>query len=103
MSLDGLAGHTSAFSQCSRVGFCINHGTFTDKSSGAPNALLRVEAGIHQRLVVCFGGVLVESGGGLGAKVAVASVEVEGADAVLTSDTGEAHAALHSFRRVGSH
>ena len=73
------------------------------KISGAPDALLRVEAGIHQRLVVGFGGVLVESGGGLGAEVAVASVEVERADAVLAAHTGEAHAALHSFRRVVSH
>ena len=74
-----------------------------EKFSGAPDALLRVEAGIHQRLVVGFGGVLVESGGGLGAEVAVASVEVERADAVLAADTGEAHAALHSFSRVVSH
>src|ERR1700738_4088380 len=74
-----------------------------EKFSGAPDALLRGEAGIHHRLVVRFGGVLVESGGGLGAEVAVASVEVERADAVLAADTGEAHAALHSFRRVVSH
>ena len=66
---------------------------FAEKFSGAPDALSRVEAGIHQRLVVGFGGVLVESGGGLGAEVAVASVEVERADAVFATDTGEAHAA----------
>src|SRR5260370_21796766 len=51
------------------VGACfINHWTFTEKSSGAPDALLRVQAGIHQRLVVPFGGVVAKTGGGLGPK-----------------------------------
>jgi hypothetical protein len=89
--------------QCSTWTALRKSRDLTGKFSGAPDALLRVEAGIHQRLVVGFGGVLVESGGRLGTEVAVPSVEVEGADAVLAADTGEAHAALHSFSRVVSH
>ena len=73
------------------------------KLLGAPDALLGVETGIHQRLVVGFGGVLVESRGGLSAKVAAARVEVERADTVLATDAGKTHAALHSFGGVVSH
>ena len=92
-----------AFHSLPRGGFYINRGTLLKKFSGTPDALLRVEAGIHHRLVVGFGGVLVESGGSLGAEVAVASVEVERAHAVVAAHTGEAHAALHSFGRIVSH
>ncbi len=41
-----------------------------------------------------FGGMLVDCGGGLGAKIAVAGVEVEGADVVGAVSAGELHASL---------
>ncbi len=56
--------------------------------------------------MVDAGGVAVDGGGGLGAEVAVAEVEVEGADVVGAVGTGELHAshdardgveALHRF------
>ena len=56
--------------------------------------LLGVEGGKHYGFVVDFGGVLVDSGGSLGAEVAVAGVEIESADVVGAVGTGELHAAL---------
>ena len=50
-----------------------------------------------------FGGVLVESGGGLGAEVAVLDIEVKGADAVRAADAGELHASLDPLRGVVPH
>jgi hypothetical protein len=71
--------------------------------SGAPDALLRIESGIHQRLIVRFGRMLVESGGSLSAKVSVARIEVESGNTVLAAHAGEAHAAVDSFGGVVSH
>jgi hypothetical protein len=62
--------------------------------SAAVDVLLSVKGGEHDRLVVNFGGVLVDRGCGLSAKVAVARVEVEGADVVGTMGAGEPHASL---------
>ena len=61
---------------------------------GAPDALLGIERGEHHRFVVDVGGVLVDGGGGLRAQVAVAGVEVEGADVVSAVGAGEPHASL---------
>jgi len=44
--------------------------------------------------VVDAGGVAVDGGGGLGAEVAVAGIEVEGADVVGAVGAGELHASL---------
>ena len=44
--------------------------------------MLGVEGGEHYGFVVDVGGVLVDGGGGLGAEVAVARVEVESSDVV---------------------
>ena len=44
--------------------------------------------------MVDAGGVAVDGGGGLGAEVAVAGVEVEGADVVGAVGAGELHASL---------
>jgi hypothetical protein len=62
--------------------------------SGAPDALLGVEGRKHYGFVVDAGGVTVDGGGGLSAEVAVAKVEVEGADVVGTVGAGELHASL---------
>jgi hypothetical protein len=64
------------------------------KELAAPDALLGVEGGEHNGLVVDAGGVAVDGGGGLGAEVAVAGVEVEGADVVGAVGAGELHASL---------
>jgi hypothetical protein len=56
--------------------------------------LLGVEGGEHYGLVVGAGGVEIDGGGGLGAKVAVAEIEVECADVVGASGAGELHASL---------
>ncbi len=61
---------------------------------GAPDALLGVKGGEHYGFVVDAGGVAVDGGGGLGAEVAVAEVEVEGADVVGAVGAGELHASL---------
>jgi len=72
----------------------------------APDALLNIEGGEHDGLVVDGGGVAVDGSGGLGAEVAVAGIEVEGADVVGAVGAGKLHAsldagdgveALHSF------
>jgi hypothetical protein len=61
--------------------------------------------------VVDAGGVAIDGGGGLGAEVAVAEVEVEGADVVGAAGAGELHASfdagdgvmsLHNFSVVSS-
>ena len=54
--------------------------------------LLGVEGGEHHGLVMDGGGMLVNGGGGLGAEVAVAGIEVEGADMVGTMGAGKLHA-----------
>ena len=79
--------------------------------------MLVVEGGEHYGLVVDAGGVAIDGGGGLGAEVAVAKVEVEGADVVGAAGAGELHASLdagdgvvslHNFsvvswRRIDTH
>jgi hypothetical protein len=56
--------------------------------------LLGVQGGEHYGLVVDFGGVLVDGGGGLGAEVAIAGIEVESGDVVGAVRAGELHAAF---------
>ena len=53
--------------------------------------------------VMGFDGVLVESGGGLGAEVAVLDVEVKRADAVRAADASELHASLDPRGSVVPH
>jgi len=60
----------------------------------AVNVLLGVERGEHNGLVVNFGGVLVDGSCGLGAKIAIARVEVKSADVVGAMGAGEPHASL---------
>jgi hypothetical protein len=67
---------------------------------GTPDALLGVERGEHYGFVVDSGGVLVDFGGGLGAEVAVARIEVEGADVVSAVRAGELHASLDARHGV---
>lgn len=50
--------------------------------------------------MVNFGGVLVDGGGGLGAQVAVARVEIERADVVGAVGAGELHASLNAGNGV---
>jgi hypothetical protein len=52
--------------------------------------------------VVDAGGVAIDGGGGLGAEVAVAGVEVEGADVMSAAGAGELHAALDASDGVVS-
>ena len=52
--------------------------------------------------MVDCGGVLVDGGGGLGAKVAVAGIEIEGADVMGAACAGELHAALDASDGVVS-
>ena len=62
--------------------------------------MLVVEGGEHYGFVVDAGGVAVDGGGGLGAEVAVAGVEVEGADVVSAVGAGELHASLDARHGV---
>jgi len=64
--------------------------------------LLGVEGGEHYGFVVNCGGVLIDGGGGLGAEVAVAGIEVKGADVVGAAGAGELHAALDASDGVVS-
>lgn len=70
---------------------------------GAPDALLHVQGRHGDGLVVDFGGVLVEVGGGLGAQVAVAGVEVERGDGVRAVGAGKLHASGDAFGGVVFH
>jgi hypothetical protein len=74
---------------------------------GAPDALLGIEGREHYGFVVDAGGVAVDGPGGLGAEVAIARVEVEGADVVsavgacklhASLDAGDGVEALHRFQ-----
>jgi hypothetical protein len=56
--------------------------------------LLGVEGREHDRFVVDARGMPVDGGGSLGAKVAVAGVEIESADVVGAMGAGELHASL---------
>ncbi len=56
--------------------------------------LLGIERGEHYRLVMNLGGVVVNGGGGLGAEVAVAEIEVKSADMMGAVIAGELHTAL---------
>jgi hypothetical protein len=60
----------------------------------AINVLLRIERREHDWLVMHFGSVLVNCSSGLGAKVAIARIEVEGAHMVSAVRAGKLHAAL---------
>ena len=62
--------------------------------------MLGVEGGEHYGFVVDAGGVAVDGGGGLGAEVAVAGVEVEGADVVSAVGAGELHASFNARHGV---
>ena len=64
--------------------------------------LLGVQGGEHYGFVVDAGGVPVDGGGGLGAEVAVAGIEVKGADVVGAAGAGELHAALDASDGVVS-
>jgi hypothetical protein len=66
----------------------------------APDALLGVEGGVHHGLVVDAGGVDIDGGGGLCAEVAVADVEVDGADVVSAAGAYELHASLDTCHGV---
>ena len=68
----------------------------------APTALLAVGGGNYQRLVR-FGGVMVDCGCGLGAKVAGLRFEIERAYAVRTLRAGELHAVLDALDSIGFH
>ena len=68
----------------------------------APDQLLGVQRREHYGLVVDAGGVAIDGGGGLGAEVAVAGVEVEGADVVGAVGAGELHASLDACDGVVS-
>jgi len=50
-----------------------------------------------------LGGVVVECGRGLGAKISGFGVEVEGADAVRAMGAGKPHAVLNALDSVGFH
>jgi hypothetical protein len=64
--------------------------------------LLGVEGGEHYRFMVDCGGVLIDGGGGLGAEVAVAGIEVEGTDVMGAPCAGELHAAFDASDGVVS-
>ncbi len=49
-----------------------------------------------------FGGVLIDSGCGLSAEVAIAEVEIEGADVVSAAGAGKSHAAFDACDGVVS-
>ncbi len=70
---------------------------------GTPNALLCVEGRDSDRLVMDLGGVLIEIGGGLSAKVSVTQIEVQRRDAVRAVGAGELHASGDAFGGVVSH
>jgi len=84
----------------SRLGRVRNDKQFRSLRLSAPDALLGVEGGEHYGLVVDRGGVLIDGGGGLGAEVAVAGVEIESADVVGAAGAGELHAALDASNGV---
>ena len=68
-----------------------------------PATELPVVRGDDQRFVVHFGGVIVDGGCGLGAKVTQSGVEIQRADAVFTVRAGEFHAALDALDLIGLH
>ncbi len=82
------------------------YGEACARESGTPDVLLGVEGGKHYGLVVDIGSVLVDGGGGLGAEVAVARVEVERGDVVRAVRASELHAAfdasdgVEAFHRI---
>jgi len=69
----------------------------------APDALLGIERGIHQRLLVFAGGMAVDGGRGLGAEVAVPGVVLQRAHAVFAASAGESHAAFDAIDGVVFH
>lgn len=65
--------------------------------------MLHVEGRDGDRFVVDLGGVLIEGGGGLGAEVAVARIELECGDAIGAVGAGELHSSGDAFGGVISH
>jgi hypothetical protein len=84
----GLGKHAAGIQLPRKLGRCAGPAT----SSASCAAGRRREK--LSRLVVRFGGVIVDCGGGLGAKVSGFRVELERADAVGAMRAGELHAAL---------
>jgi hypothetical protein len=78
----------------------LNNDKYFGEELRAPDALLGVEGGEHYGFVVDAGGVAVDGGGGLGAEVAVAGVEVESADVVIAVGAGELHASFDARHGV---
>jgi hypothetical protein len=62
--------------------------------------LLHIERGEHDRLVVHFGGVLIDCGRGLSAQIAIARIELECADAMRAAGACELHASLDAGNGV---
>ena len=56
---------------------------------------MNVERREHYRFVVNAGGVAVDGGSGLRAKVAIAGIEIECADVVRAASAGKLHATLN--------
>lgn len=52
--------------------------------------------------MVDFGGMLIDSGRGLGAEVAIAEVEIQSADVVSAAGAGKSHAAFDACDGVMS-
>ena len=71
-----------------------NDGFSRERELGSPDALLNVERREHYGFVVNAGGVAVDGGGGLSAKVAIAGIEIERADVVRATGAAKLHAAL---------
>jgi hypothetical protein len=69
----------------------------------APDALQGIERGIHYRLLVFLGSVLIDGGRGLRTEVAVLGVVLQCAHAVLAAGAGESHAALDAIDSVMFH
>ena len=81
----------------------LRAGGWEQRELRAPDSLLGIERGIHQRLLVFLGGVLVDGGCGLGAEVAVPGVVLQCAHAVLAAGAGESHAAFDAIDGVVFH
>jgi hypothetical protein len=66
----------------------------------SPRGLLKIERREEERLMMNFGGMAIDGGGGLGSEVAVAGIEIEGADVLRTMRTFELHPALDALDGV---
>jgi hypothetical protein len=81
----------------------LRAGGWEQRELRAPDSLLGIERGIHQRLLVFLGGVLIDGGRSLGAEVAVPGVVLQCAHAVLAAGAGESHAAFDAIDGVVFH